>query len=357
MKTVPITLLTGYLGAGKTTLINHILNNQEGYKVAVIVNDIGEVNIDASLIGKGGVVTETNDSLVPLQNGCICCTLKVDLMQQIVDLVKTGNFDYILIEASGICEPIPIAQTITVLQDSTKQYGLPKICRLDNVVSVVDALRLRDEFNCGEELEKEEIDDEDIENLLIQQIEFCNTIILNKVDEIEKEELDFYFIGAHPMAGREVGGYDNSLDTLFDKASFICTPFDNTPRNKVDALVGLAENMGFARTVVTTPEHHDEMIAFTSQIAHVLACSYVLSPLAPSHAGYSAGSYRDVSRVARINADMWADLFVDNKDALVREIDDLVSNLMQFKYNIVNDDKDALKDLMNRANRIKEEIG
>ena len=175
--------------------------------------------------------------------------------------------------------------------------------------------------------------------------------------EIEKEELDFYFIGAHPMAGREVGGYDNSLDTLFDKASFICTPFDNTPRTKVDALVGLAENMGFARTVVTTPEHHDEMIAFTSQIAHVLACSYVLSPLAPSHAGYSAGSYRDVSRVARINADMWADLFVDNKDALVREIDDLVSNLMQFKYNIVNDDKDALKDLMNRANRIKEEIG
>lgn len=190
MKTVPITLLTGYLGAGKTTLINHILNNQDGYKVAVIVNDIGEVNIDASLIGKGGIVTETNDSLVPLQNGCICCTLKVDLMQQIVDLVKTGNFDYILIEASGICEPIPIAQTITVLQDSTKQYGLPKICRLDNVVSVVDALRLRDEFNCGEELEKDEIDGEDIENLLIQQIEFCNTLILNKVDELSKDELE-----------------------------------------------------------------------------------------------------------------------------------------------------------------------
>ncbi|MCI8961764.1 MAG: GTP-binding protein [Clostridia bacterium] len=190
MKVVPITLLTGYLGAGKTTLINHILNNQEGYKVAVIVNDIGEVNIDASLIGKGGVVTETNDSLVPLQNGCICCTLKVDLMQQIVDLIKSKNFDYILIEASGICEPIPIAQTITVLQDSTEQYGLPKICRLDNVVSVVDALRLRDEFNCGEELEKEEIDDEDIENLLIQQIEFCNTLILNKVDELSKEELE-----------------------------------------------------------------------------------------------------------------------------------------------------------------------
>lgn len=174
---------------------------------------------------------------------------------------------------------------------------------------------------------------------------------------MEKEKLDFYFIGAHPMAGREVGGYDNSLDTLYDKASFIVTPVDGTPRNKIDALVGLAQGMGFARTVVTTPEHHDEMIAFTSQIAHVLACSYVLSPLAPSHAGYSAGSYRDVSRVARINADMWADLFIDNKEALVKEIDDLVSNLMQFKYNIVNEDAPALKDLMNRANKIKEEIG
>lgn len=174
---------------------------------------------------------------------------------------------------------------------------------------------------------------------------------------MEKEKLNFYFIGAHPMAGREVGGYDNSLDTLYDKASFIVTPVDGTPRNKIDALVGLAQGMGFARTVVTTPEHHDEMIAFTSQIAHVLACSYVLSPLAPSHAGYSAGSYRDVSRVARINADMWADLFIDNKEALVREIDDLVSNLMQFKYNIVNEDSPALKDLMNRANKIKEEIG
>ena len=189
-KIVPITLLTGYLGSGKTTLINHILNNQEGYKVAVIVNDIGEVNIDADLISKGGVVNQTDDSLVPLTNGCICCTLKVDLMQQIVDLIKTRQFDYILIEASGICEPIPIAQTITVLSESTEQYGLPKICRLDNVVSVVDALRLASEFGCGDNLVKENIDDEDIENLLIQQIEFCNTIVLNKVDEISKEELE-----------------------------------------------------------------------------------------------------------------------------------------------------------------------
>jgi len=189
-KTVPITLLTGYLGAGKTTLINHVLNNQEGYKVAVIVNDIGEVNIDSELIGKGGYVQEEDSSLVPLQNGCICCTLKVDLMQQIADIISTGKFDYILIEASGVCEPLPIAQTITVLSDESKKYGLPEICRLDNIVTVVDSLRLRDEFNCGDNLVKEEIDDEDIENLLIQQIEFCTKIILNKVDELSKDELE-----------------------------------------------------------------------------------------------------------------------------------------------------------------------
>lgn len=159
------------------------------------------------------------------------------------------------------------------------------------------------------------------------------------------------------MAGREVSGYDNSLDNLFDNASFICTPTDATPRSKSDALVGVAQEMGFARTVVTTPEHHDEMIAFTSQIAHVLACSYVLSPLAPHHAGYSAGSYRDVSRVARINADMWTELFIDNKEPLVREIDDLVSNLMKFKYCIVNGDEGQLHNLMEMGNKIKEEIG
>lgn len=175
--------------------------------------------------------------------------------------------------------------------------------------------------------------------------------------ELEKEDFDFYFVGAHPMAGREVSGYDNSLDNLFDNASFICTPTGNTPRYISDALVGLAQEMGFARTVVTTPEHHDEMIAFTSQIAHVLACSYVLSPLAPYHAGYSAGSYRDVSRVARINADMWTELFIDNKEPLVREIDDLVSNLMKFKYSIVNEDANQLCELMKKGNKIKEEIG
>lgn len=188
-KEVPITLLTGYLGAGKTTLINYILNNQKGYKVAVIVNDIGEVNIDADLIQKGGVVTEKDDSLVALSNGCICCTLKVDLMQQIVDIIKMQKFDYILIEASGICEPIPIVQTITALSESTEQYGLPKICKLDNVVSVVDSLRLVSEFNCGDNLVETHNLEEDIENLIIQQIEFCNVIVLNKTNEISSEEL------------------------------------------------------------------------------------------------------------------------------------------------------------------------
>ena len=188
---VPITILTGYLGAGKTTLMNHILTNQEGYKVAVIVNDIGEVNIDAKLISDGGFIQEEDKgNVVPLSNGCICCTLKEDLMKQIVDILKTRKFDYILIEASGICEPLPIAQTITMLSSSMEQYGLPPICRLDNVVTVVDALRLATEFGCGEDLVKEDIDEEDIENLLIQQIEFCNVIVLNKVDEVTPEQLE-----------------------------------------------------------------------------------------------------------------------------------------------------------------------
>ena len=188
-KIIPITVLTGYLGAGKTTLINHVLSNQEGYKVAVIVNDIGEVNIDAELIQKGGIVKEEDSNLVPLSNGCICCTLKVDLMNQIGDLVRTGKFDYILIEASGICEPLPIAQTITVLEEQTKAHNMPITCRLDNVVTVVDAARLVYEFGAGENLVKENIGEEDIENLLIEQIEFCSTIVINKVDDVSEEEL------------------------------------------------------------------------------------------------------------------------------------------------------------------------
>ena len=190
-KITPITLLTGYLGAGKTTLMNHVLTNQEGYKVAVIVNDIGEVNIDAKLIADGGFIQEKDDGkVVPLSNGCICCTLKEDLMQQIVDILKTRQFDYIMIEASGICEPLPIAQTITVLANSLEKYGLPKMCRLDNVVTVVDSMRLATEFGCGEDLVKDDIDEEDIENLIIEQIEFCNVIVLNKVDDVTEEQLN-----------------------------------------------------------------------------------------------------------------------------------------------------------------------
>ncbi len=186
---VPITLLTGYLGAGKTTLINHVLNNQEGYKCAVIVNDIGEVNIDAELIDKTGVATMKDANLVPLSNGCICCTLSVDLINQITDLIKSGRFDYILIEASGICEPLPIAQSIAVLEGD-EENNIPQLCRLDNIVTVVDALRMASEFGCGDSLLEENIEEEDVENLLIQQIEFCSTIILNKVDKVTKEQLN-----------------------------------------------------------------------------------------------------------------------------------------------------------------------
>ena len=185
-KTVPITLLTGYLGSGKTTLINHILTNQNQYKIAVIVNDIGEVNIDASLIEQGGIVTEKDESLVALSNGCICCNLKMDLVKQIQDIISQDKFDYIVIEASGICEPIPIAQTITMIPEMFRQ----DICRLDAIVTVVDALRLKDEFNCGNSLKKDNINDEDIEKLIIEQLEFCNIIILNKANDVSKEELN-----------------------------------------------------------------------------------------------------------------------------------------------------------------------
>ena len=189
-KEIPITLLTGYLGAGKTTLLNYVLKNQQGYRVAVIVNDIGEVNIDANLIAKGGVVSESDNSLMRLQNGCICCTLKEDLMKQIAELCASEKFDYILIEASGMSEPAPLIQTIEVLSDATKRYNLPTTVRLDNVVSVVDACRLVDEFGSGKDLVQKEYDEEDVESLIIEQIEFCTKIIINKTDCVKEEELN-----------------------------------------------------------------------------------------------------------------------------------------------------------------------
>ena len=188
-KEVPVLLLTGYLGSGKTTLLNRILSNKKGIKFAVIVNDIGEVNIDESLIEKGGVVGKTDDSLVALQNGCICCTLKMDLVAQLADLTAAGKFDYIVIEASGICEPAPIAQTISTMPALAPQYTKGALPYVDCICTVVDALRMKDEFESGQALEKEDIGEDDLERLVIEQIEFCNIVLLNKAAEVAPEEL------------------------------------------------------------------------------------------------------------------------------------------------------------------------
>ena len=189
-KEIPVLLLTGYLGSGKTTLLNKILANQKGIKFAVIVNDIGEVNIDAALIEQGGVVGKKDDSLVALQNGCICCTLKMDLVEQLKEIVDIQKFDYIVIEASGICEPAPIAQTICSIPTLGPQYVKNGVLRLDSIVTVVDALRMKDEFAGGDDLMKDNIDEEDLASLVIQQIEFCNIILLNKAAEVEPKDLD-----------------------------------------------------------------------------------------------------------------------------------------------------------------------
>ena len=223
-KDVPVLLLTGYLGSGKTTLVNRILTNRRGIKFAVIVNDIGEVNIDASLIAKGGVVDQKDDSLVALQNGCICCTLKMDLVKQLTDIIDQQKFDYIVIEASGICEPEPIAQTICSIPQMGQSFIRHGIPRLDCIVTVADALRLQSEFACGESLQKPEIDDEDIENLIIQQIEFCNIVVLNKVSEVTHAEANHIREIIHALQPEaeiidaDYGDFD--LDKILDTRMF-----------------------------------------------------------------------------------------------------------------------------------------
>lgn len=188
-KQIPVLLLTGYLGSGKTTLLNRILSNRQGIRFAVIVNDIGEVNIDASLIQKGGIVGQDDSGdLVALQNGCICCTLKTDLIKQVMELVNSGNFDYIVIEASGICEPAPIAQTLCAIPQMVGDSPSQAVPRLDCIATVVDALRMKDEFACGDALQRHDIGEEDIERLLIEQIEFCNLILLNKISEVSRDD-------------------------------------------------------------------------------------------------------------------------------------------------------------------------
>jgi len=244
---VRIALLTGYLGAGKTTLLNYILGNQEGFKVAVIVNDIGEVNVDADLIEKGGKVSGGAQSLIPLSNGCICCTLKNDLSKQIGNLVEDGRFDYILIEASGICEPIPIAQTIAAITDEINESDLPVMAKLDNIIAVVDASRLASEFRCGAALLREDLEEEDIENLIIQQLEFCNTILLNKTDTITAEELKEV-----KAVVRKLQPYARMIETNYGKTDLnLILKTDAFDLNKAQASAGWVK-------ALTEPEEETE---------------------------------------------------------------------------------------------------
>ena len=218
MKETPVLLLTGYLGSGKTTLVNRILSNKRGIRFAVIVNDIGEVNIDADLIQKGGIVGQKEESLVALQNGCICCTLKMDLIEQLGDIMKMQRFDYIVIEASGICEPEPIARTICSIPSMGYEYVVKGIPRLDCIVTVVDAMRMQSEFGCGDNLQKTDLEEDDIENLLIQQIEFCDKILLNKASEVTLEEL---------------GRMESIIRALQPKAEIIRCDYANVDLDKI----------------------------------------------------------------------------------------------------------------------------
>ena len=242
---IPVLLLTGYLGRGKTTLLNRKLNNKKGIKFAVIVNDIGEVNIDAALIQQGGIVNQKDDSLVALQNGCICCTLKMDLVQQLQDLIELQRFDYIVIEASGICEPAPIAQTICSIPQMAPQVTEKGYPRLDCIVTVVDALRMRDEFGSGLDLTRQNIDEEDIENLVIQQIEFCNIVLLNKASEVTPDEL---------------GRIRQIVRTLQPKATIIDTNFGDVELDKIinTGLFDFDSVATSATWIQEVEKHHDE---------------------------------------------------------------------------------------------------
>ena len=242
---IPVLLLTGYLGSGKTTLLNRILSNKKGIRFAVIVNDIGEVNIDADLIQQGGIVNQQDDSLVALQNGCICCTLKMDLVQQLQDLIQMQRFDYIVIEASGICEPAPIAQTICSIPQMAPEVTEAGYPRLDCIVTMVDALRMRDEFEGGLNLTRPNIDEEDIENLVIQQIEFCNIVLLNKAAEVTPDEL---------------GRIRQIIRTLQPKAEIIDTNFGDVELNKIIStnLFDFDSVATSATWIQEVEKHHDE---------------------------------------------------------------------------------------------------
>jgi G3E family GTPase len=239
----PVLLLTGYLGSGKTTLLNRILSNERGIKFAVIVNDIGEVNIDADLIQQGGIVNQQDDSLVALQNGCICCTLKMDLVKQLQDIIRMQRFDYIVIEASGICEPGPIAQTICSIPSMVPD--LTCMPRLDCIVTIVDALRMKDEFGSGLNLTRPDIDEEDIENLVIQQIEFCNIVLLNKAAEVSTDDL---------------GRIRQIIRTLQSKAEIIECNYGDVSLDKIinTGLFDFDEVATSATWIQEVEHHHDD---------------------------------------------------------------------------------------------------
>ncbi len=256
-KEIPVLLLTGYLGSGKTTLVNKILSNNKGIKFAVIVNDIGEVNIDADLIEKGGVVDQQDDSLVALQNGCICCTLKMDLVQQLSDIVKMHRFDYIVIEASGICEPAPIAQTICAYPQIYPDLAKDGRAVLDSIVTVVDARRMCDEFSAGNDLMKKELDEDDIENLLIQQIEFCSFVLLNKADDVSPEELQKVRTIVRALQPKaeiiECNYGDVDFDRILDTKDF---DFDKVATSA--SWIAAIENEGDDEHHEHDEHHHDE---------------------------------------------------------------------------------------------------